>query len=222
MFKEQLCTQFARIGKALASPARLELLDLLAQGERPVEGLAREAGLSVANASAHLQGLRCAYLITGRKEGRHVYYRLADPTAYRLWSALRQVGGRQLPEIDRLVTTYLHGRQELEAISRDELVRRLSEGTVEVLNARPAIEYGQGHIRGALSLPVSDLEARLHELATAQEVVAYCRGPYCIFADEAVTILRAHGFRARRYEEGYPDWVAAGLPVARVDQAIGA
>lgn len=223
VFKEQLYAQFARLGKALASPARLELLDLLAQGERSVEDLAREAALSLANASAHLQVLYRARLVESRKEGLRVYYRLADPAVYRLWSSLRHVGERQLSEIDRLVAQYLRGRQGLEAVSREELRRRLAEGAaVEVLDVRPRVEYRQGHIAGARSIPVDELEARLHDLDPARAIVAYCRGPYCVFADEAVALLRDHGFTASRYDEGYPDWAAAGLPVAREDLAAGA
>lgn len=221
-FKEQMYAQFARLGKALASPGRLELLDLLAQGERPVEALAQEAALSVANASAHLKVLRQAHLVESRKEGLHVYYRLADPAVYRLWAVLRHVGERQLAEIDRLVVTYLHERGVLEAISRDELRQRLTEGAAEVLDVRPAVEYHQGHIAGARSIPVDELAARLDELDPAQEVVAYCRGPYCVFADEAVALLRDRGFAATRYDEGYPEWAAAGLPVARAEVTTSA
>ena len=221
-FKEQLYAQFARLGKALASPGRLELLDLLAQGERSVEELAREAALSAANASAHLQVLQRARLVDSRKEGQRVYYRLADPAVYRLWSALRHVGERQLAEIDRLVAAYLQGRQGLEAVSRHELRRRLAEGATEVLDVRPVVEYRQGHIAGARSIPVDELEERLHELDPTREIVAYCRGPYCVFADEAVTLLRERGYRAARYDEGYPEWAAAGLPVAHDDLAAGA
>ena len=221
-FKEQLYAQFARLGKALASPGRLELLDLLAQGERSVEELAREAALSAANASAHLQVLQRARLVDSRKEGQRVYYRLADPAVYRLWLALRHVGERQLAEIDRLVATYLQGRQGLEAVSRDELRRRLAEGATEVLDVRPVVEYRQGHIAGARSIPVDELEERLHELDQRREIVAYCRGPYCVFADEAVTLLRERGYKAARYAEGYPEWAAAGLPVAHDDLAAGA
>jgi rhodanese-related sulfurtransferase len=221
-FKEHLYAQFARLGKALASPARLELLDLLAQGERPVDDLAREADLSVANASAHLQVLHRARLVDSRKDGQRVYYRLADPAVYRLWSALRHVGERQLAEIDRLVATYLRGRQGLEAVSRDELRQRLAAGTTVVLDVRPAVEYRQGHIAGARSMPLDELDARLDELDPTRAVVAYCRGPYCVFADEAVALLRGRGFTAARYDEGYPEWAAAGLPVAREDRAAGA
>jgi rhodanese-related sulfurtransferase len=221
-FKEQLYAQFARLGKALASPGRLELLDLLAQGERSVEELAREAALSAANASAHLQVLQRARLVDSRKEGQRVFYRLADPAVYRLWLALRHVGERQLAEIDRLVAAYLQGRQGLEAVSRDELRRRLAEGATEVLDVRPVVEYRQGHIAGARSIPVDELEERLHELDQRREIVAYCRGPYCVFADEAVMLLRERGYKAARYDEGYPEWAAAGLPVAHDDLAAGA
>src|SRR5437763_10969013 len=214
IFKDQLYAQFARLGKALASPARLELLDLLAQGERSVEDLAREAALSVANASAYLQVLHRAHLVASRKAGLRVYYRLADPAVYRLWSALREAGERQLSELDRLVATYLQGRQGLEAVSRDQLRERLADGTTVVLDVRPTVEYRQGHIAGARSIPVDELEARLDELDPTWEIVAYCRGPYCVFADEAVTLLRGHGYTAARYDEGYPEWAAAGLPVA--------
>ena len=221
-FKDQMYAQFARLGKALASPARLELLDLLAQGERPVEALAREAALSVANASAHLKVLHQARLVDSRKEGLRVYYRLADPAVYRLWSALRHVGERQLAEIDRLVATYLTERETLEAISRDELRRRLAEGTTAVVDVRPSVEYRQGHIAGARSIPVDELAARLDELDPAREVVAYCRGSYCVFADEAVALLRERGYAATRYDEGYPEWAAAGLPVAREEVTTSA
>lgn len=216
-FKERLYAQFARLGKALASPARLEILDLLAQGERSVEELAREAGLSVANASAHLHVLAGAQLVVSRKAGLRVHYRLADPSVYRLWAALREAGSTQLAEIDRLIGMYLHDRQALEPLSRDDLLARLSDGDTVVLDVRPTREYQQGHVAGARSIPVDELEARLGELDLQREVVAYCRGPYCVFADEAVALLRAHGLRAHRYVDGFPEWAAAGLPVAAGD-----
>ena len=213
-FKDKLYAQFARVGKALASPQRLELLDLLAQGERTVEDLAREAALSFANASQHLRLLRQARLVDSRKEGLYVYYRLADPSVFELWRALRTVGETQLAEIDRLVETYVRHPEHLEPLSRAALQRRLAEGDVVLLDVRPALEYRQGHIAGARSIPVDDLERRLGELDPRHEVVAYCRGPYCVFADEAVALLRAEGLRANRYAEGFPEWAAAGLPVA--------
>ncbi|HVA92246.1 MAG TPA: metalloregulator ArsR/SmtB family transcription factor [Chloroflexota bacterium] len=213
IFKDQIYAQFARVGKALGSPARLELLDLLAQGERSVDDLAREAHLSLANASAHLRVLSQARLVASHKRGLHVYYRLADPAVYRLWAALRETGRQQLAEIDRLVATYLHGRQGLEAVSREQLWQRLADPSTVVLDVRPALEYRQGHIAGARSIPVDELQTRLAELDPTRAIVAYCRGPYCVFADAAVTLLRAHGFSAARYMEGYPEWAAGGLPV---------
>jgi DNA-binding transcriptional ArsR family regulator len=160
-FKDQLYAQFARLGKALASPQRLELLDLLAQGERPVEDLAREASLSVANASQHLRALRQARLVDARKDGLYVYYRLADPAVFELWCALRHVGERQLAEIDRLVDTYMHHPEQLEPISRQALQQRLADGATVVVDVRPALEFHQGHIAGARSIPVEELEQRL-------------------------------------------------------------
>jgi rhodanese-related sulfurtransferase len=222
VFKDQLYAQFARVGKALASPARLELLDLLSQGERPVEDLAREAHLSLANASAHLKVLSQAQLVAGSKRGLRVYYRLADPAVYRLWAALRETGGRQLAEIDRLIAMYLRGRQSLEAITREQLRQRLADPSAVLLDVRPALEYRQGHIAGARSIPVDELQARLAELDPAREIVAYCRGPYCVFADEAVTLLQAHGFLAARYDEGYPEWAAASLPVEQGEMSASA
>src|ERR1051326_5571444 len=193
-FKADLYQQFARLGKALASPARLELLDLLAQGERSVEDLAQEAALGVANASSHLQALSRARLVASRKEGLRVYYRLADPSIFRLWVALREAGEHQYAEIDRLVATYLQDRRTLPALSRARLAQRLADGETLVLDVRPLLEYRQGHIAGARSMPVEELEQRLAELAPHRQIVAYCRGPYCVFADEAVTILRTPGF----------------------------
>lgn len=214
-FKDQLYAQFARVGKALASPQRLELVDLLAQGERTVEDLAREAALSIANASQHLRLLRQARLVDSRKEGLYVYYRLADPAVFELWRTLRRVGETRLAEIDRLVDTYMHHPEHLEPISREALHRRLAEGDAMLLDVRPALEYRQGHIAGARSIPLDELEQHLQELDPGREIVAYCRGPYCLFADEAVALLRARGLQAHRYAEGFPEWAAAGLPVAR-------
>jgi rhodanese-related sulfurtransferase len=221
-FKDQLYAQFARIGKALASPQRLELLDLLAQGERTVEDLAREVALSVANASQHLKILRQAQLVETRREGLYVYCRLADPAVSDLWRSLRTVGERQLSEIDRLVDVYMRQPHHLEPISRKVLATRMALGEVVVVDVRPPSEYRQGHIAQARSIPVDELESRLAELPATREIVAYCRGPYCLFADEAVDILSAHGFTATRYEEGYPEWAAAGLPTDRSDQNCGA
>lgn len=211
-FKEQLYAQFARIGKALASPQRLALLDVLAQGERNVEALAHETGLPVASASQHLQALRQAQLVATRKAGLYVYYRLADDTVFALWQAMCAVGERRLAEVDRLLALYQRQPEALEPLSRDELRARMASDEVVVLDVRPAEEYRQGHIAGARSLPADELAARLAELPSGSEIVAYCRGPYCLFAQEAVATLTTHGYRARRLVEGYPEWRVAGLP----------
>ncbi|HUZ85205.1 MAG TPA: metalloregulator ArsR/SmtB family transcription factor [Gaiellales bacterium] len=220
-FKDRLYAEFAAIGKALASPHRLELLDLLGQGERSVEELAQEAGLSLANTSAHLQVLRRARLVEADKRGLYVVYRLATPEVFTLWRTLRDLGTARLAEVDRLVATYLGDRDALEAVSTEELQRRLADEAVEVIDVRPTVEYRQGHILGARSVPIDELELRLAELPPGREVIAYCRGPYCVFADEAVQILHRHGFVARRLEDGFPEWRAAGHPVAVGDPALG-
>lgn len=217
-FKERLYAEFARIGKALANPHRLELLDLLAQGSRSVEDLAREAGLTIANASQHLQLLRSAQLVESRREGLYVYYRLPDDTVIRLWQALREVGESRLAEVDRVVATFLHDRSELDAVDADTLLQRLRDDGAVVLDVRPSVEYRAGHIAGARSIPIDELEPRLGELPKDGEIIAYCRGPYCVYADEAVALLRERGFNAKRLELGYPDWKIAGLPVARNEE----
>lgn len=213
-FKDRLYTQFARVGSALASSRRLELLDLLAQGERSVEELAQEADLSIGNASQHLQVLREAQLVVADKRGLRVFYQLAGPEVLQLWQTLRLVGETQLAEIDRLVEQFLGHRESMDAIGKDELLRRIEAGTAVVIDARPSVEYRQGHIPGALSIPVDKLANRLHELPESRQVVAYCRGPYCVYADETVQLLQAHGIDAARLEDGYPEWAAAGLPTA--------
>ena len=212
-FKDALYEQFARVGKAVANPHRLELLDVLAQGERRVEDLAREANLPIANASQHLQALRRARLVEARRQGTSIYYRLADERVFRLWQAIRDVGEARLAEIDQLAQTYLRDRHHLEAIDAATLRRRLQDEDVVVLDVRPAEEYRAGHIPGARSIPVAELAERLDELPPERQIVAYCRGPYCVFADEAVALLRARGYRAWRLVEGLPDWHAAGLPI---------
>jgi rhodanese-related sulfurtransferase len=212
-FKDQLYEQFARISKALANPHRLELLEVLAQCERTVEALAEETGLSVANASQHLQVLRTAYLVEVRREGVSMYYRLADESVFRMWQALRTVGEAQLAEIDRVVQTFLQDRSELQPIAVHELLQLLHDDQVVLLDVRPAKEYEASHLPQARSIPVAELEARLAELPVGREIVAYCRGPYCVFADEAVALLRARGYQARRLAEGLPDWRSLGLPL---------
>jgi len=211
-FKSQVNEQLARIAKAIANPHRLELVDLLAQGERSVEELAKEANLSVANASQHLQALRDTHIVATRKEGLRVYYRLADPAVFRLVQIIREIAERQLAEVERIVNTFLADRKSMEPVTLNELLARLREPDLVILDVRPALEYAQGHIAGARSIPVDELQTRLNELSPKQEIVAYCRGPYCVFADEAVEILVANGYQARRLNEGYPDWKLANLP----------
>ena len=212
-FKNQVYEQFARIGKALSSAHRLELLEVLAQGEHSVEAVARETDMSIANASQHLQVLRAAQLVEVRREGVYIYYRLADEQVFTLWQTMRHVGEARIAEIDRIVDTYLHDRNQLQPIGASELLQRMVEDTIILLDVRPAEEYIAGHLPNALSMPVTELEARLSEIPQDKEIVAYCRGPYCVFADEAVALLRANGYSARRLEQGLPDWRALGLPV---------
>lgn len=218
-FKDQLFEQFARIGKALASPKRLEILDLLAQGERTVEEVARETAMPVANASQHLRALKAARMVESRREGLYARYRLADESVFRMWQAVRALGETHLAEIDRVVATYLEDRDALEAVGSAALMERLSDGSVIVLDVRPEEEYRAGHIPGALSVPLDALEAVLQTLPKDRQVIAYCRGPYCVFSDEAVGVLSARGYRASRLTEGFPDWRAAGYPVESGIQA---
>jgi rhodanese-related sulfurtransferase/DNA-binding transcriptional ArsR family regulator len=212
-FKNQLYEQFARIGKALSSAHRLELLEVLAQGEHSVEAVARETEMSIANASQHLQVLRTAQLVEVRREGVYIYYRLSDEQVFTLWQTMRQVGEARIAEIDRIIDTYLHDRNQLQPIGVSELLQRLVEDTIILLDVRPAEEYAAGHLPNALSMPVAELETRLSELPQGREIVAYCRGPYCVFADEAVALLRSNGYNAHRLQQGFPDWRALGLPV---------
>jgi rhodanese-related sulfurtransferase/DNA-binding transcriptional ArsR family regulator len=212
--KDSLNVQFARIGKAFASPRRIELLDLLGQGERSVEALAAGTGMSVALTSAHLRVLRGVRLVTTRRDGSWIHYRLADDDVYRMLSSIREVARAQLDEVRLTVATYLTARDRLEPLSRAELIERAQAGDVIVLDVRPRAEFDAGHIPGALSVPLDELEDRLAELPADAEIVAYCRGPYCLYAPTAVGILLDHGRRARRLEEGFPEWRLAGLPVA--------
>jgi rhodanese-related sulfurtransferase len=212
-FKDQLFEQFARIGKALANPHRLELLDLLAQGERNVEDLAQQAGMSVASTSQHLQALRAARFVEVRREGLYAYYRLADERVFGVWQALRDLGEARLAEIDHLVRTFLEDRDVLEAVGAEELLARLHDEGVLVLDVRPEEEYRAGHIPGARSVPLERLEDHLKHIPKDLEVIAYCRGPYCVFSDEAVALLRSRGYRAYRFTQGLPDWRAAGMPI---------
>jgi DNA-binding transcriptional ArsR family regulator/rhodanese-related sulfurtransferase len=214
-FKDRLYGQLARLGKALSSPHRLEMLELLAQGERTVDSLASEIGLSLANASQHLQALRQAALVESRKDGVFVHYRLADPDVFELSNVVRTVAERRLAELDRLVREQFGNRADAEPVPMAELLKRARSRQVVLLDTRPATEYVAGHIPGALSVPVDDLQRRLKQLTRGKEYVAYCRGPYCIYADRAVEVLRANGRRARRLVEGFPEWRSAGFPISQ-------
>ncbi|MFO7603345.1 MAG: metalloregulator ArsR/SmtB family transcription factor [Gammaproteobacteria bacterium] len=212
-FKHDLFTQFARVGKALGNGNRLEILEFLAQGERSVDELARVAGLTVANTSQHLQQLRQAGLVMARKDGLKVFYSISGDDVVSLLDALRLVAERHLADVERLVNTYLTIKDSLEPVPRAELLERVHQGLVTVLDVRPAEEYAAGHVPGAVNIPLNELEQRLDELGRHQEIVAYCRGPHCVLAFDAVAQLRDKGLKARRLEDGYPEWKIAGLPV---------
>ena len=212
-FKDRLYAEFARIGKAIASPQRLEILELLAQGERTVESIASETGLSVANASRHLPQLRQAQLALARREGLFVHYRLSGPEVAALVLLVRHTAQRHLAEVDRVVHDFFGDRDDFEPVTPDELAELMATGEVTVLDVRPDHEYAAGHIAGALSIPVADLSERLAELPPETQYVAYCRGPYCVYADEAVELLRANGLKAQRLTDGYPEWWLSGRPV---------
>jgi rhodanese-related sulfurtransferase/DNA-binding HxlR family transcriptional regulator len=212
-FKHDLFTQFARVAKALGSGNRLELLEYLAQGERSVEAQATVSGLTVANTSQHLQQLRQAGLVESSKVGLKVFYRLSGDDVIGLLDALRGVAERHVADVEKLINTYLTVKDELEPLLRHELLERVRDGLVTVLDVRPPEEYAAGHVPGAVNVPLSELEHYLKELNPKQEVVAYCRGPHCVLAFDAVACLRERGLKARRLEDGYPEWKTAGLPV---------
>jgi rhodanese-related sulfurtransferase/DNA-binding transcriptional ArsR family regulator len=207
-FKDALYEQFARIGKAVSAPKRLELLELLCQAPRTVEALAEEAALSVANASQHLQVLRAARLVEAEKKGLYVEYRIADEQVSRFFQSLRGVAEARIAEVEQVTRAYMTERGAMEPVGGPELLRRVREGDVTVLDVRPAEEYRAGHIPGALSVPLTALKKRMAELPRNREIVAYCRGPYCVMAIDAVKVLRKKGFRAHRMEEGVVDWRA--------------
>jgi ArsR family transcriptional regulator len=211
--KQALFGQFARVAKTLGHAHRLELLEQLAQGERSVEVLAGRTGLSVANASQHLQHLLRAGLVANRRDGKFVHYRLADDAVVDVLGGLRRVAERNLAEVEGVVRSYFDQRDSLEPVSRKQLRKRMREGGVTVLDVRPADEFALGHIPGAVNIPLRELKTRLSELDKAQEIIAYCRGPYCVLSFEAIAALRRKGYSARRLEDGMPEWRAAGLPV---------
>ena len=211
--KRDVFTQLARIGTALSSPVRLEFLELLAQGERRVDDLSMLTGTSVANTSQHLQKLRQAGLIVGRKQGQFVFYRVVSDKVMALLSSLAQVGEAHDAEVERIVRLYFFSKDEFEPVPAAELLARAQKGLVTVLDVRPAEEYAAGHVPGAVNIPIEQLEKRLRELPKRREVIAYCRGPFCLMSYEAVELLRKKGIRARRLRDGMPEWRVAGLPV---------
>ena len=212
--KQALFAEFAGVAKTLAHSHRLQLIELIAQGAPSVEILAQRTGLSIANASQHLQQLRRAGLVTTTRNGKFVYYRLADDAVLDLLGALRRIAERNVAEVQRIVRSYFQDRDSLEPMSRESLLQSLRAGAVTLLDVRPEDEFAAGHVPGAVNIPVRELKARLTELDPTLEIVAYCRSHYCVFSYEAVAALRARGFKARRLEDGFPEWRAAGLPVA--------
>ncbi len=212
-FKDEIYDQFARIGKAFSSASRLELIDLLAQGERSVDKLADETEMSVANTSRHLQVLKKERLVRRRKDGTRAFYRLAGPEVYRAWRAMRTLAESRLSEVEETVQHYLSDRDELGALSPEELEERLADEEVVVIDVRPEGEYETGHIPGARSIPIDQFEAHLDDLPTDRPIVAYCRGPYCVYSDDAVRRLREKGYDAYRLTEGLPDWASEDRPV---------
>lgn len=214
-FKQDLFAEFARVGKALSNGNRLELLEFIAQGERSVDDLAKISGLTVANTSQHLQQLRHAGLVTTRKQGLKVYYQLSGDDVIGLLDALRLVAERHVAEVERLINTFLTVKDNLEPVPREELLARVRDGLVTVIDVRPVEEYDSGHVPGAINIPLSELESQLEKFEPGQEIVAYCRGPHCVLAFDAVARLREKGVNARRLQDGYPEWKTAGLPIEK-------
>lgn len=212
--KLPLFAQFAEIAKALGHAHRLVILELLAQRERSVEDLATASQLSLANASQHLRLMRQAGLLVSRRDRKQVFYRLSDPAVLDLVAALHRVGERNVAEVREIVRGYFHDRDSMEPVTREELTSRIADGLVTVLDVRPEDEFDAGHLPKAINMPLRELAEQFRRLPKDREIVAYCRGPYCVFAFEAVALLRRNGFKARRLEDGFPEWKAAGLPVA--------
>ena len=211
--KHAVFASLAEVAKALANPRRIEIVELLGQGERRVEGIAARLGLSIANASQHLRLMRGAGVLSSRRDGKRVLYRLSDPAVVEVMSALSRLGERNVAEVQATVRSYFQARDAMEAVSRGELAQRLKDGLVTVLDVRPEDEFAAGRVPSAVNIPLRELLDRLDELPRARQVVAYCRGPYCVLSFEAVALLRDHGFDARRLEDGFPEWSAAGLPI---------
>jgi rhodanese-related sulfurtransferase/predicted transcriptional regulator len=217
--KHAVFAALAEVARALASPNRVEIVELLGQGERSVEGVAARLGLGAANASQHLRQMRAAGVLASRRDGKHVMYRLADPAVVKVMSALGRLGERNVAAVQATLQGYFTARDGMEAVSRADLASRLADGLVTVLDVRPEDEFAAGRVPSAINIPLRDLIERLNELPVDRPVVAYCRGPYCVLSFEAVALLRERGFDARRLEDGYPEWAAAGHAV---DQSVGA
>jgi len=217
--KDALFAAFASAAKALGNGHRAEIIDVLAQGERSVEGLADEIGQSIANTSHHVRLLAQVGLVDSRRERTFIYYRLASDRVAELWAALRDVAAEHVAEVEVLARRYLGDSEGIEELTADDLAERLDRGRVVVLDVRPEAEYHAGHIQGARSVPHDELSAQVDSLPKSREIVAYCRGPYCVYATDAVRLLRSKGFKARRLGDGFPEWERAGLPVERADSA---
>jgi len=211
--KQALYEQFATVAKALGNPQRLELIEHLAQGPRSVEALATKLGLPIANVSQHLQSMRRAGLVTGERDGKFINYSLTADSVLTAFAAVRTIAERHLAEVDRIVRGYFNERDDMEPVTRQDLAARMRDGLVTVIDVRPPDEFALGHLPGAINVPLGDLDSRLGEIDRSREVVAYCRGPWCVMSFEAVAALRAHGIAARRLEDGMPEWKASGMVV---------
>jgi rhodanese-related sulfurtransferase/DNA-binding transcriptional ArsR family regulator len=213
-FKEGVYSGIALMTKALSSPNRLEIIDLLAQGEKTVENISAEIGASVANTSQHLQVLKNARLVSTRKQGHFIYYNLANPSVFQAWQALRSLSIRQIPQVEKVINDFRQEKDTLAGVTMEQLVEKMKSDQLVLLDVRPAEEYALGHIPQAISVPPGEWESRLNTLPREKEIIAYCRGPFCVFADEAVAVLKSKGYQAIRLEEGFPDWKLRGLPVS--------
>lgn len=212
-FKDRVYDELARLTKALANPHRLEIVELLAQGDYAVEQISAQTDLSIANASQHLQVLKAARLVDVTRNGKFIHYRLANTNVFKAWRALRELGVQQIASVDKLVKDFRQSRIPTEAITINELSRRIQSGKVTILDVRPESEYRKGHIANAVSIPFDELAKRLKELPKRNEIIAYCRGPFCVFADDAVSLLNKAGYKATRLDQGFPDWASMGKPV---------
>lgn len=212
-FKDRVYNELALITKSMANPHRLEIIELLAQGEYSVEQIAEQINLPIANASQHLQVLKNAQLVDVNRQGNFIYYRLSNQNVFKTWKALRELGVERIAGIEKLVKDFRKSKFDLESVTIDELIKKIESGKVTIIDVRPEYEYGKGHIANALSIPLDQLSKRLKELPKRSEIIAYCRGPFCVYADEAVAMLTKAGYKAKRLEEGFPDWALLDLPV---------